>query len=241
MFQGRSPAYLQPNANAMSRLQPYAPIWSAAACIALSACGGGGGPDAGGHAPLPADPGQANQPPEISGTPEAAASVGSTWRFQPSASDPDDDPLQYFVLNAPPWTEFDPATGLLEGTPGEGDLGTATDIQVSVTDGRDTVGLPPFSIEVRAGGAPTGSVTLSWTPPTERVDGTPLEGIAGYRILYGRDSGQYDRVDEIDSPGITRYVMENLSPGTWYFAVAVVAADGLESAPSAEVSKQIEL
>ena len=145
--------------------------------------------------------------------------MDSTWRFEPSASDPDGDAMQFFVENAPPWTEFDPATGVLEGTPGEGDLGVYEDVLISVTDGLATVGLPPFSIEVLPNGSPTGSATLSWTPPTERVDGAPIGALAGYRVLYGRGSGKYDRAAEIDNPGVTRYVVENLGPGSWFFAV----------------------
>jgi hypothetical protein len=109
-----------------------------------------------------------------------------------------------------------------------------------VTDGLATVGLPPFSIEVLPNGSPTGSATLSWTPPTERVDGTPIGELAGYRVLYGRGSGKYDQAAEIDNPGVTRYVVENLGPGNWFFAVTVKTADGLQSAPSAEVRKRIE-
>ena len=71
------------------------------------------------------------------------------------------------------------------------------------------------------------------------LDGSPIGDIAGYRVLYGRGSGQYDQVAEIDNPSITRYVVENLGPGNWFFAVTVRTEDGLESAPSAEVRKRI--
>jgi hypothetical protein len=238
----------------MSRIQLFAPLWTTAACLALAACGGGGGNPQSATWPAdnqpptapPADtqppdqPPADNQPPQISGTPLEATNVDSTWRFEPSVSDADGDAMQFFVENAPPWTEFDPATGVLEGTPGEGDLGVYDDVLISVTDGLATVGLPPFSIEVLPNGSPTGSATLSWTPPTERVDGSPIGELAGYRVLYGRGSGKYDRAAEIDNPGVTRYVVEDLGPGNWFFAVTVKTADGLESAPSAEVRKRIE-
>jgi hypothetical protein len=182
----------------MSRIQPFAPLWTtatatAAACLALVACGGAGDPQPGaGPAPLqpPTAPPADNQPPQISGTPLEATNVDSTWRFEPSASDADGDAMQFFVENAPPWTEFDSATGALEGTPGEGDLGVYDDVLISVTD--------------------------------------------------GRGSGKYDRAAEIDNPGVTRYVVEDLGPGNSFFAVTVRTADGLESAPSAEGRKRIE-
>jgi hypothetical protein len=225
-----------------------APLW--AACLVLSACGGGSGgqyrsPGAGTAYPPP-NPGEStirppsdNASPQISGTPATATTVDSTWRFRPATNEPDGDAVQFFVENAPPWMEFDPATGELEGTPGEGDLGTYSNIVISVTDGLVTVSLPPFSVEVLPPGSPIGSATLSWTPPTERVDGTPVGSLAGYRVLYGRGARQYDHAAEIDNPSITRYVVESLAPGNWFFAVTVRTADGLESAPSAEVRKRI--
>lgn len=227
----------------MSRIQIFAPLWATAACLALSACGGESGlnPSAGADgsnaSPLPPP---VNQPPQISGTPPKSTTVNFSWRFQPVASDPDGDAMQFFVENAPPWTEFDPATGLLAGTPGEGDLRTYAEILISVTDGLATTSLPPFTIEVLPQGSPSGSATLYWTPPTERVDGSPIGDLAGYRVLYGQSSGQLDQGVQIDNPSITRYVIENLGPGDWFFAVTVRTTDGLESAPSAEVWKRIE-
>ena len=111
-------------------------------------------------------------------------------------------------------------------------------IVVRVTDGRTVATLPPFHIDVIAQGAATGTVQLRWLTPTERVDGSPIGDLAGYRLLYGQTSGRYDRVIIIDNPGITRYLVEDLGPGTWYFALVAVSSDGLASAPSAEVIKR---
>lgn len=235
----------------MPRIQAFAPLWATTTCLALAACGGGSpsgeGPSVGADVPdasaLPPPVNQplfTNQPPEISGTPPESATVNSSWRFQPEANDADGDAMQFLVKNAPRWTRFDPATGLLAGTPGEGDLRIYDDILISVTDGPEIVSLPPFSIEVLPLGLPGGTATLSWTPPVERVDGSPIGDLAGYRVLYGRGSGQYDQSAEIDNPSITRYVIENLGPGNWFFAVTVRTEDGLESAPSAEVKKRID-
>lgn len=85
----------------------------------------------------------------------------------------------------------------------------------------------------------TGSATLSWTPPTQRVDGSPLGTLAGYRFLYSLTSGQYDHKIRVDNPGIMRYVIEGLTPGTWYFSITAIDTDGLESSPSKEASKTI--
>ena len=85
----------------------------------------------------------------------------------------------------------------------------------------------------------TGDATLSWAPPTERVDGTPLEAVSGYRIYYGRDPEQFEHEIEVDSE-VTKYRIDNLESGEWYFAVAAISEEGLESAPSSVVQKTIE-
>jgi hypothetical protein len=85
----------------------------------------------------------------------------------------------------------------------------------------------------------TGTATLSWIPPTERADGSPLETLSGYRIVYGEASHSYDRSILLPNAVQTRYVVEGLTEGTWYFAVRAIDIQGLESAPSAEVSKTI--
>jgi hypothetical protein len=71
-----------------------------------------------------------------------------------------------------------------------------------------------------------GIATLSWTPPTETLDGSPFRGIASYRIDYGLDPAVLERTIEITNPGMTRYVVERLLPGVWYFRVMAFDADG---------------
>lgn len=78
----------------------------------------------------------------------------------------------------------------------------------------------------------SGSAALSWTVPTENVDNSPLTDLAGYVIRYGTSAEQYTDTVNIDDPEITSYVFENLSPGTYYFAVSAVTAQGVESALS---------
>jgi hypothetical protein len=90
------------------------------------------------------------------------------------------------------------------------------------------------TIVVRRESEGTGSVTLSWQPPTERTDGSPLGDLAGYRISYGRMSGIYDYEIDVSSPGIVTYVVENLVPGDWYFILTAYDTSGLESPPSNE-------
>ena len=83
------------------------------------------------------------------------------------------------------------------------------------------------------------NVTVNWTPPTENVDNTPLTNLAGYDIHYGTTSGKYTQTVSVANPGIATYVVQNLAPGTYYFAVAAVNASGMESPLSAEVSATV--
>jgi len=97
--------------------------------------------------------------------------------------------------------------------------------------------LPLFSIAVEQ--TSLGSASLSWVAPTLRVDGTPLGNLAGYRIRYGTAPGSYTQQLQIPNPGITSCVVENLPAGTYYFVAIAYDSGGLESAPSAVVSKTI--
>ena len=74
-----------------------------------------------------------------------------------------------------------------------------------------------------------GIATLSWTPPTETLDGSPFRGIASYRIDYGLDPAVLERTIEITNPGMTRYVVERLLPGVWYFRVMAFDTEGNQS------------
>jgi len=85
----------------------------------------------------------------------------------------------------------------------------------------------------------TGAATLSWLPPTQNADGTPLMDLAGYRIQYGRDAEDLRQSVSIANPSVNTYLVEQLSAGTWYFAVFAVRNNRIESLPSVVVSKTI--
>jgi len=87
---------------------------------------------------------------------------------------------------------------------------------------------------------PTGSATLNWLPPTENVDGTGLQDLAGYKIYYGTAPDALTTVISINNPGLTAFVIENL-PGntTYYFAITSLNSKAIESSFSNIVSKDI--
>lgn len=216
----------------------------AVACVLLlAACGGGGsgssstsGSSQGAPPPPPA---AANQAPTISGTPATSVQAGTAYTFTPSAQDSDGNALTFSITNKPSWASFDAQTGRLTGTPA--DAGSFPNIVIAVSDGSSTAGLAEFGITVNA--APTGaaskSVTLAWTPPTTRTDGSTLSNLAGYKIRYGTSESNYSQTITVTNAGLTTYTIDSLSAGTYYFVVAAYDNSGLESNNSDPVSKTI--
>lgn len=181
----------------------------------------------------------ANRAPTISGTPGTSVNVGSAYTFTPTADDPDDDTIAFGIANKPAWATFDTTTGRLSGTPAAADVGTTSNIVISVSDGKGgNATLPAFAITVN--GVTTGSATLSWTAPTENEDGTTLTNLAGYRIAYGTSASALTQTVQVTNPGLTTYVIDDLAQGTWYFAMRAYTSAGLESAQTNVVSKTIQ-
>lgn len=111
-------------------------------------------------------------------------------------------------------------------------------VAVSVVAGcRDPGPVSPTATPNATGGP--GSATLSWEAPTSNSNGTPLTDLAGYRIYYGSSREHLSHVVHIKTVGLQTYVIDDLEPGTWYFAVKSVAANGAESTLSDVVAKTI--
>jgi hypothetical protein len=176
-----------------------------------------------------------NVAPRISGVPATTAAAGTVYDFTPTASDVDGDALRFSIGNRPAWATFDPASGRLRGTPTSTQAGTYSNISIGVSDGFVTTRLPAFSITV--GGATDRTVRLSWTPPTQNTDGSPLTDLAEFRVFYGQVSGRYDHNLRTGSPTITGMEIQGLTPGTWYFSVKAVTRGGVESDFSREANK----
>ena len=181
--------------------------------------------------------GPPNRAPVLSGSPATALMQGSAYTFTPTASDPDGDPLTFSITNPPAWAAFDPATGRLSGAPGMQHLGATNGIVISVSDGALSASLAAFTLTVQA--VATGSATLSWTPPTTNVDGSPLTNLTGYRIYWGPAAGTYPNSVTLTNPGLTSYVVTNLVPGTYFFAATAVNSLGAESGLSNAGTKTI--
>lgn len=216
-----------------------------AGCLILSSlllggCGGGDGDSAssGNSSDPGTSPGSStNRAPTLTGSPGTTVVAGQAYSFQPTARDADDDPLSFTVANLPSWASFDTETGRISGTPTAEEVGSYADISITVSDGTASATLGPFTITVSDVGG--GSAALSWAPPTENSDGSALSNLAGYQVRYGRSASNLDQTVTVDNPSVTRYVVENLSSGTWYFAVVAVNAAGATSEPSNTASKTI--
>jgi hypothetical protein len=104
-------------------------------------------------------------------------------------------------------------------------IGSPSSATITISD--DDVAPPP----------PTGIATLSWTPPTERIDGSVLDDLAGYEVHFGQSETNLDRVIVLDNAGLSSYVVEELGSGTWYFAMTAVDGEDRRSALSMLGSK----
>jgi hypothetical protein len=182
--------------------------------------------------------GTTNSAPTITGVPATSVRVGTAYSFTPTAKDANGDKLTFSIQNRPSWATFSTTTGKLSGTPTSANAGSYASIRISVSDGKVSASLPAFSIAVSE--TANGSATLSWAPPTRNTDGSALSNLAGYKILYGTNSSSLSRTVTLNNPGLTSYVVENLSPATYYFAVKAYTSTGTESATSNVSSKTIQ-
>jgi len=176
-----------------------------------------------------------NSAPTIAGKPPSQILVGDSLDFTPTANDADGDVLTFSVQNLPQWASFDSKTGRISGTPSESDAGTYPNITISVTDGAVSANLAPFSITVVFNAM--GTATLSWTAPTQKTDGSPVE-LDGFVVYWGTSSRKYSHSVKLGINSLT-YVVDNLTPATWYFAVTALDRNGLESVYSNEAMKVI--
>jgi hypothetical protein len=127
-----------------------------------------------------------NRAPVIGGTPPTTVTAATAYTFTPTASDPDGNALTFGVQNRPTWATFNTTTGRLTGTPTTSQLGTFSNIRITVSDGTATVSLPAFAITVTQaanrppviGGTPVTSANVgqaySFMPTASDPDGNTL-------------------------------------------------------------------
>ncbi len=96
--------------------------------------------------------GTTNHAPSISGNAPTQLDTRQTYDFRPVAQDADaNDTLLFSIQNKPSWASFNQQTGQLGGTPTT--AATYGNIIISVSDGKLSSSLPPFSIRVNLSAA----------------------------------------------------------------------------------------
>ena len=214
---------------------------------ALAGCGGSGGSAANASAPSASTASSTSSSAptvkamQISTTASAQGSVtvGQTFTLTPNVTGGNGQTLTFSVANAAPWMTFNASTGVLTGTPTAANVGTYANIVISVSDGQESASAAPFTIQVVAAAAATGTADVSWTPPTTNTDGSTLTDLAGYNIYYGTNPNALNQKVQVTNIGVTNYVISGLTTGTWYFAVTAYSSAGTESSLSNLASKTI--
>lgn len=113
-----------------------------------------------------------NRAPTISGTPPASVLADQAYSFRPTASDADGDTLVFSIGNKPSWATFSTSTGALAGTPTAAQAGTYANVVISVSDGKLTAVLAPFTITVTAP-VTNRAPTIGGTPVTAAESDRP--------------------------------------------------------------------
>ena len=86
--------------------------------------------------------------------------------------------------------------------------------------------VPPSAVPPPPSVSPpfTYTASLSWSVPLLNTDGTPLTDISGYRVYYGTSPTNLAQSIAVSGAGNTTYVVSDLTPGTYYFAVVTLNA-----------------
>ena len=129
-----------------------------------------------------------NDAPTITGTPPATIAEDTAYSFMPGGGDIDaNDTPSYSLSNNPDWLSVDTATGTLSGTPANTDVGTNSDIVLTITSGGETAALT-FSIEVtNTNDAPT----ITGTPPDMVAEDTAYTFMPGGGDIDANDTPSY--------------------------------------------------
>jgi hypothetical protein len=153
-------------------------------------------------------------------------------------TDPSGGALSFSIQNMPSWATFSMAIGTLSGTPTSSNVGTFANVVISVSDGKTSAALAPFSSVVAAVPV-SGSANLVWVLPTTNTDGTPLSNLAGFTIDYGNGPGAMTQTIDVPSAAATGHTVQGLTAGTWYFTVTAYTSVGTRSAASDVASNTI--
>lgn len=146
--------------------------------------------------------------------------------------------LGFSISNKPAWATFSTANGKLSGAPTSTNVGSYAGITISVSDGKASTSLPPFTLTVISAPVTTGSANLTWTRPTLNNDGSSLTDLYSYKIYYGTSSSALNN-SVVVSGDVTSYTIGNLATGTWYFAISSINTASVEGSRSNLATKSL--
>jgi hypothetical protein len=208
------------------------------ATIFLAGCGDSTPDGATSDASVTANTATNASAPTISGSPTDTVVAGQSYSFVPTTTNPADGTLGYSITNKPAWATLNTVTGALTGTPSVTDVGSYSNITISVSNGSASASLAAFSIDVTQPAA-SNSASLSWSPPTQNTNGSALTDLAGYTVYYGTSSTDMTETIQLANPSLTSYVVSDLPSGTYYFSIVAYSSDGTQSTQSNLGSKTI--
>lgn len=171
---------------------------------------------------LPVTRDTANQSPEITSTPPSIADPGLLYRYQVTASDPENDPLRFDLPLRPAGMSIHPTSGILTWLTSALQAGVH-DVIVRVRDSQGAVTLQPYRVTVREPN--TLPVIVSSLPP-QAVAGLPFEhrmrgqDLAGETLSYHLDSGPAGAAIDVNT-GILRWTPTVAQVGTQSLTIAV--------------------
>lgn len=110
---------------------------------------------------------------------------------------------------------------------GGGSSGTSASSSSGASTGAANTGTGSANV-----GTGSQSATVSWSAPSQNIDGSTLTDLAGYTVYYGVDANDLSDSVEVEANN-TSYTMNGLVSGTtYYFAVAARNSAGAESEKS---------
>lgn len=150
-----------------------APLFLILFTLGLQACSGGSGdtPDTNNTTPIT----PVNKAPSLQGSSAEYTRTGKLFSFKPDATDANNDTLTFSIENKPTWAQFDTLTGELSGRPNAQDVQQYHDIIITVSDGKSSATLPPFTLKVLHAKIGRSNITIA-------PDATVTNTAQGYTI-----------------------------------------------------------
>lgn len=169
-----------------------------------------------------------NLPPAFTSVAPSAATVGTLYSYQATAQDPENGALAYQVVSGPSGLTIGPTTGLVQWTPGSGDVGPQI-VQLRVSDPQNASATQSFTIQVNPAGTnlppvitstpiTTATTTVTYTYQVAAQD--PEGGALTYQLASG-PSGL-----TIGATGFVQWIPTTTQPGDQSVQLRVIDAQG---------------